>query len=191
MSLLVYYLLANWLPTLLKSAGQTNQSATLIALMLPLGSTVGALGIGYLMDRFGGHVTLALSYALAAAFVLLLAFSIERPSLLVLTVFCAGMGTGGSNTGLNALVAAFYPTASRATGVSWANAMGRIGSLAGSALAGYLLTMGLGLEGVFAAACVPPLIAALAVTAKGWTAPGGHAHAIHLLDARDAPTAHV
>ncbi len=172
MSLLVYYLLTSWLPTLLKSAGQTQQSAVLIALMLPLGSTVGALGIGFLMDRIGPHVTLAGSYTLAALFIVLLGYSTGSFWLLVLTVFGAGIGTGGSNIGLNALSAAFYPTANRATGVSWANAVGRSGSLVGSVLGGYLLNIGWGLGAVFGAACVPALIAAVAISAKGRSAAG-------------------
>lgn len=172
MSLLVYYLLTNWLPTLLKSAGQTQQAAVLISLMLPLGSTVGALGIGFLMDRIGPHVTLTGSYTLAALFIALLGHSTGSFWLLVLTVFGVGIGTGGSNIGLNALSAAFYPTASRATGVSWANAVGRTGSLVGSVLGGYLLNNGWELGAVFGAACVPALIAAIAISAKGRSAAG-------------------
>jgi len=42
--LLVFYLLMRRLPTLLNTAGQTPKSASLIALMLPVGSLVGAIG---------------------------------------------------------------------------------------------------------------------------------------------------
>ncbi|WP_225770019.1 MFS transporter [Inquilinus sp. Marseille-Q2685] len=172
MSLLVYYLLTSWLPTLLKTAGQSHQSAALIALMLPIGSTVGAIGIGYLMDRLGAHLTLAAGYMLAAVFIVLLGLSADNLWLLVLAVFGAGVGTGGSNTGLNALSASVYPTASRATGVSWANAIGRTGSLVGSVVGGYLLNIGWGLDAVFAAAAVPALVAAITITVKGRNAGG-------------------
>ena len=167
MSLLVYYLLTSWLPTLLNSAGQSPQAAALIALMLPIGSTVGAIVIGYLMDRFGAHATLAGSYTLAAAFIVLLGLSTATPWLLVLAVFGAGLGTGGSQIGINALSASYYPTSSRATGVSWANAVGRTGSLVGSMIGGYLLHIGWSLGTVFAVAAIPALIAALAIFAKG------------------------
>ena len=167
MSLLVYYLLTSWLPTLLKTAGQTQQSAALIALMLPIGSTVGAFVIGYLMDRFGPHTVLAGSYSLAAAFIVLLGLSTATPWLLVLAVFGAGLGTGGSQIGINALSASYYPTSSRATGVSWANAVGRSGSLVGSMIGGYLLNVGWSLGTVFAVAAIPALVAALAIFAKG------------------------
>ncbi len=167
MSLLVFYLLTSWLPTLLSSAGQTASSAAMIALMLPIGSTVGAIVIGMLMDRLNPHNVLLCGYALAAAFILLLGLSTATPWLLVLAVFGAGIGTGGSQIGINALSAAYYPTASRATGVSWANAVGRIGSVVGSMVGGYLLGLGWSLATVFAVAAIPALLAGVAIFAKG------------------------
>jgi AAHS family 4-hydroxybenzoate transporter-like MFS transporter len=110
---------------------------------------------------------LSLSYALAAGFILLLGHATATPVLLVAAVFGPGIGTGGSQVGINALAAMFYPTASRATGVSWANAVGRTGSVAGSMVGGTLLSVGWDLAGVFAVAAIPAGLAALAVFTKG------------------------
>jgi MFS transporter, AAHS family, 4-hydroxybenzoate transporter len=167
MSLLVFYLLKSWLPTLLNSAGQSMTSASLIALMLPIGSTIGAIVIGLLMDRYNPHVVLFCSCVLAACFILMLGFSTGSVVLLVIAVFGAGIGTGGSQIGINALSAAYYPTASRATGVSWANAVGRIGSVDGSLVGGQLLLFGWGLRAVYSMAAIPALVAAIAIFAKG------------------------
>jgi AAHS family 4-hydroxybenzoate transporter-like MFS transporter len=167
MSLLVFYLLTSWLPTLLNGAGQSVTSASLIALMLPIGSTVGAIVIGLLMDRYNSHMVLCCSYVWAAAFILMLGLSTGSTPFLVVATFGAGVGTGGSQIGINALSADFYPTASRATGVSWANAVGRSGSVVGSMIGGYLLSFGLGLGAVFSFAAIPALIAAVAIFAKG------------------------
>lgn len=167
MSLLVFYLLTSWLPTLLNSSGQSMMSASLIALMLPIGSTIGAILIGLLMDRYNPHLVLACSYTLAAAFILMLGFSTGSIALLIIAVFGAGIGTGGSQIGINALSAAFYPTASRATGVSWANAVGRTGSVLGSMVGGQLLALGWSLGTVFGLAAIPALIAGLAILAMG------------------------
>lgn len=167
MSLLVFYLLTSWLPTLLNSAGFAPKSASLIALMLPIGSTAGAILIGFLMDRTNPHAVLFGSYALAAGFILLLGLSTATPALLVLAVFGAGVGTSGSQIGINALSAAYYPTASRAMGVSWANAVGRTGSVLGSMVGGTLLGMGWPLSTVFAVASIPALLAGIAIFAKG------------------------
>ena len=43
MSLLVFYLLSSWLPTVISSAGMTLKEASLMAMMLQLGGTAGAL----------------------------------------------------------------------------------------------------------------------------------------------------
>jgi AAHS family 4-hydroxybenzoate transporter-like MFS transporter len=51
--------------------------------------------------------------------------------------------------------------------VSWANAVGRSGSLVGSMIGGYLLNVGWSLGTVFAVAAIPALVAALAIFAKG------------------------
>jgi MFS transporter, AAHS family, 4-hydroxybenzoate transporter len=74
----------------------------------------------------------------------------------------------GAQVGINALAAGYYPTASRATGVSWANAIGRTGSVLGSMIGGVLLSLGWDLAMVFAAAALPAFLAALAMLAKGW-----------------------
>jgi MFS transporter, AAHS family, 4-hydroxybenzoate transporter len=172
-----FYLLASWLPTLLNTAGQSPKSASLIALMLLVGSTVGAIVIGTLMDRINPHTVLFGSYALAACFILLLGLSVGSPVLLVLAVFGAGLGTGGSQIGINALSAAYYPTASRATGVSWANAVGRTESVLGSMTGGYLLGLGWSLATVFAIAAAPAFLAGLAIFAQGAVAGTGRSDA--------------
>ena len=53
-------------------------------------------------------------------------------------------------------------------GVSWANAVGRTGSVLGSMVGGVLLSLGWDLATVFAAAALPAFLAALAMLAKGW-----------------------
>jgi MFS family permease len=52
MGLLVIYLLSGWLPTLIKDAGLPIERAANITAMFQLGGTVGALVVGYLMDRW-------------------------------------------------------------------------------------------------------------------------------------------
>jgi AAHS family 4-hydroxybenzoate transporter-like MFS transporter len=159
MSLLVFYLLSSWLPLLITSAGWSLGRASLMAAMLASGGTVGAIVIGRLMDRFDPRLVLAASYVLAALFIALLGTATGVPSLLVLAIFGAGFGVAGSQVGVNALAAAYYPTASRATGVSWANGVGRIGSVLGSMVGGFLLSLGWDLSTIFSVAAIPALVA--------------------------------
>lgn len=177
MSLLVFYLLSSWLPLLITTAGFSIGHASLMAATLAAGGTVGAIVIGWLMDRREPHLVLAASYGLAGLFVILLGNATAQPALLVFAIFGAGFGVAGAQVGINALAAAYYPTASRATGVSWANAVGRIGSVLGSMVGGFLLSLGWELKVIFAVAAVPAFIAGIALLAKAWLAAGAERRA--------------
>ena len=129
---------------------------------------MGAIVIGRLMDRFDPRLVLAVSYVLAGVFVVLLGSATGSPRLLVFAIFGAGFGAAGAQVGVNALAATYYPTASRATGVSWANAFGRIGSVLGSTVGGFLLSFGWDLATVFSVAAIPAFVAGAAMLAKAW-----------------------
>ena len=171
MSLLVFYLLSSWLALLITSAGFTLAHASLMAATLAAGGTVGAIVIGRLMDRFDPHVVLAVAYVAVGGFVVLLGSATAAPGLLVFAIFGAGFGAAGAQVGVNALAAAYYPTASRATGVSWANGIGRAGSVLGSIVGGVLLTMGWGIPTIFLVAAVPAFLAGGAILAKRFVGP--------------------
>ncbi|MFP3568165.1 MFS transporter [Paraburkholderia sp. SIMBA_030] len=157
---------ASWLPTVVNNTGVPLGMTALITAVLPLGSTVGAVLIGRLMDRHSPCLVLTSSYLIAAMFILLIGVASSLP-MLVFAVFGAGLGTGGSQTGLNALAAAYYPTSSRVSGVSWALGIGRVGSIMGSMVGGMLLAMHLGLPGMFVLIAIPTIVAALSMFGMG------------------------
>jgi hypothetical protein len=64
--LLIIYALTNWMPILLKDAGLSLKSATLISALFPLGG-VGAVPCGALMDRFNANLVIAACHALGVA----------------------------------------------------------------------------------------------------------------------------
>jgi len=65
----------------------------------------------------------------------------------------------------NALAADFYPTPIRSTGVGWALGVGRVGSILGPILGGFLLSYAGDARRVFWAASAPALIATAAAYA--------------------------
>jgi AAHS family 4-hydroxybenzoate transporter-like MFS transporter len=168
MSLLVVYLLSNWMPTLIqRSTGASLSHAALIAAMLQVGGTIGAIVVGRLMDRLNPHHVLGAVYACGAAFILAISMSTATPWLMGLAVFGAGFCVSGGQVGANALSAAFYPTPYRATGVSWANGIGRAGSIVGSLLGGWMLALGWGVTTVYALVAIPALVSAAALLILG------------------------
>ncbi|POF43293.1 aromatic acid/H+ symport family MFS transporter [Pseudomonas laurylsulfativorans] len=167
MGLLVIYLTMGWMPTLLREGGLSIERAATITGLFQIGGTVGAIVVGWIMDRRNPNGVIATSYALGGVFILLLgAFSLES-SLLALGVIAAGFCMSGAQTGLNAFAPGYYPTDFRATGVSWMLGIGRFGGIFGSLIGGAVLSLGLGLPFLFALLSVPAFIAALAILANG------------------------
>jgi AAHS family 4-hydroxybenzoate transporter-like MFS transporter len=165
MSLLVVYLLSSWLPTLITDAGSSVRHASLVTAMFQVGGTAGAIAVGRLMDGWSPHYVLGATFASATVFVAGLGHTQRSPWLLAFLVFGAGFCVSGSQVGANALAADFYPTENRATGVGWALAIGRVGSIVGSILGGVMLAQHWTASNLYAAVSVPPLIAGAAILA--------------------------
>lgn len=167
MSLLVIYMLTSWLPVLLRTSGASLKTAALVTMMFQIGGTTGAIILGWLMDRFTPHYVLALSYTLAGAFIAVMGHLTTLPWLAGAAVFAAGFCVSGSQVGGYALSAAYYPTDCRATGVSWANAVGRLGSMLGATGGGALIAMGVSMPALFVLVAIPSVIAGIAIFGFG------------------------
>ncbi|MFM0295080.1 MULTISPECIES: MFS transporter [Paraburkholderia] len=165
MSLLIVYLMTNWLPTLIHHSGLSLATAARIAIFYQVGGTVGALFIGYLMDRFPPTIVLGVAYAAGSAF--LIATGSAQGPLLAAAVTGVGFCISGSQVGANAFAARYYPTASRVTGVSWALGVGRFGSVCGALIGGILLSANIGFTLLFLLVAVPAAIASIAIFACG------------------------
>jgi AAHS family 4-hydroxybenzoate transporter-like MFS transporter len=163
MSLLIVYLLTNWLPTLFRDAGFPIEKAALVSVMYQVGGTVGAIVLGWIMDRRNPYLVLAVAYLASTVFIALIGF--QYTNLLVLNLAVAGVGfcVSGSQVGANALAAAFYPTSNRVTGVSWALGIGRCGAILGSLMGGALLGAGLGFSAIILLLLIPALLASAAI----------------------------
>ncbi len=163
MGLLVIYLLTGWLPTIMKDAGVSIATAANVTAMFQIGGTVGAVAVGWAMDRTRPAFVIAAAYLGGALCVLALSQLGVLSAAVGTLVFSAGFCMSGAQTGLNAFAPGCYPTMARATGVSWMLGMGRFGSIFGSAVGGALLGMGWGFSAIFAALAVPAFCAAAAI----------------------------
>ncbi|SPC06515.1 MFS transporter [Cupriavidus oxalaticus] len=165
MGLVIFYASINWMPILLKEAGLTQKTATLISALFPLGG-IGAVLCGVLMDKFNANRVIAICYALTAISVYGIGQAVGNVGLLVLVVFLAGVLMNTAQSSMPALAAAFYPTAGRGTGVAWMLGIGRFGGIAGSFLVAELARLHVGFTGIFAIVAVAGLISCIALTIK-------------------------
>ncbi|MFM0336976.1 MFS transporter [Paraburkholderia fungorum] len=168
MGLVIFYASINWMPILLTDAGLNAKSATLISALFPLGG-VGAVVCGALMDRFNANLVIAGCYALAAISLFCIGQTVGNVVLLVPIVLVSGVLMNTAQASMNALAAAFYPTAGRATGVACMLGIARFGGIAGSFLVAELVRRHFTFAGVFTIiafagglACVALLIKHLA-----------------------------
>ncbi|WP_058913831.1 MFS transporter [Entomohabitans teleogrylli] len=190
MSLMIIYLLSSWMPTLLNHRGIDLQHASWITAAFQIGGTLGAMLLGWMMDRLNPYWVLAVSYLLGAVCIVMIGLSESSLWIMALAIFGTGIGISGSQVGLNALSATLYPTQCRATGVSWANAVGRCGAIVGSVSGGMMMAMNLSFGALFTIIALPALICALmlvlltlsmrvrlSVTAPGYAAVPRHSAA--------------
>ncbi len=167
----IVYLMNSWLPILMTDVGFSLAAAATIGLLLQLGGTVGNIGIGWLMDRFGLHRVVITGMGCAALMLVLIAVAPQDVIVIGCLIFVLGMFTNSVATGFPILSAAFYPTAIRATGTSWATGIARFGAIGGAAAGTALVAAGMTYRQVFLALLIPAAVSMIAVALKAVRAP--------------------
>ncbi len=142
LTLMVLYLLLNWLPVLLVSKGYGKPEAAMVVLSFTVGGVLGSLIIGRLARqarRWRVYLATWLGMALSMGGLGLIGHNLP---LGLLAGFCVGIFVNSGQFLLYGLSAEPYPAALRGTGVGFAVGVGRFGSIAGPLFAGWLLTSG-------------------------------------------------
>ncbi|MBU9518638.1 MFS transporter [Burkholderia multivorans] len=185
MCLFMVYALSSWLTKLMAGAGYSLGSALTFVLVLNFGAMIGAIGGGWLADRFNMKHVLVAMYGLAAVSIGLLGVKVPEPVLFVL-VGLAGASTIGTQIVTYAFAGQFYPMAAKSTGIGWASGVGRSGAILAPIVIGFLVSQALPLQQNFLAIAVPGLIAMVAV---GLMRPLEPVHAQRSVEAAQADVA--
>ncbi len=166
-TLLILYLILNWLPTLVVAKGMDRAIAPQASLAFNFASVVGALLFGRLVDRLDARWPLTIAYA--GLIVSLFALSqTSTTGLILLLSGAAGFFLLGANYALYGVAPVYYPTQVRGTGSGASVAVGRVGSIIGPLLAGVLLGSGTSAAGVVAYLIPVAAIAGIAVFALSY-----------------------
>ena len=170
-TLLILYLILNWLPTLVTANGLERAVAPQASIAFNFASVPGALLFGWCVDRFGGRWPLSIAYVGVVASLIALSGAHDLASTLVLSG-AAGFFLLGANYALYGVAATYYPQNVRGTGSGAAVAVGRTGSIIGPLLAGLLLDGGTSASGVVQNMVPVAVVAGMAVFALSfWRRP--------------------
>ncbi|MBM0106281.1 3-(3-hydroxy-phenyl)propionate transporter MhpT [Steroidobacter sp. S1-65] len=146
-TLLILYLILNWLPTLVVANGLDRSVAPQASLAFNFASVAGALVFGKMVDRLDTRWPMVSAYlGLIVSLIALSAASGLEMTLLLSGA--AGFFLLGANYALYGVAATYYPKSVRGTGSGASVAVGRVGSFVGPLLAGMLLGSGMSASGV-------------------------------------------
>ena len=168
--LLMTYALSTWLPKFMEQAGYELKAGLSFLFAMNIGAMIGAIGGGWLADKFNIKAVLVACLLLGSTAFVCLGYKAPVP-VLYLLVTIAGATTIGTQIVLYSYVAIFYPLKIRSTGIGWASGVGRIGAIVGPILGGWLVAMQLPHSTNFMVFAIPAIIATVAVLfiAKGKT----------------------
>lgn len=91
----------------------------------------------------------------------------NAPVALIASTVVAGFCTIGGQIAMNAFTSAYYPAPARSSGLGWALAIGRGGSILGPLIAGFLIAMNVSGPNLFRLSAIPAVITALAIVLVG------------------------
>lgn len=158
-----HYFITLWMPTVLSDDGFSIPQANSAMGMFQAGGAIGSFLIAVLLDRIGIKavaLTFLVTTPVVAALSLHTSLGVLMPHMVL-----AGIGVLGGQIGLNALSGTIYPTYMRAMGAGWALGIGRVGSLFGPILGGYLLSVGIPRPTLLLLDSIPFFFCALALYA--------------------------
>ena len=137
-TLIVLYVLLNWLPTLFANQNFSREEINYVQIGFNVGGVLGTLLLGLLLDKLNIKAVIIMIYVGMLAALYALSEGSSLSALIAATTACGIFIIGGQGA-LYALAGMFYPAAIRGTGVGTAVAVGRAGSFAGPILAGLIL----------------------------------------------------
>jgi AAHS family 4-hydroxybenzoate transporter-like MFS transporter len=167
MNLLILYFILSWLPSLLRQAGMPVTAGITAVLSFSIGGIVGTVLQGPLMKALGVFPAIFSEFVASLALVVLASVIFANFPVMMAVTFVLGITVQGAQAGMNALSAMYYPTVIRSTGVGWALGVGRIGSIVGPMIGGFMLSMNWTPQQIFMTGAVPALCAAAAVFISG------------------------
>jgi len=163
-ALVANFFLNSWLPLLFERAGMPARTAALASTLYHVGATAGGVLVSVLLDRYG-FMAIAALFAAATVAVAAIGWPGLSHGAITVCAALAGLTVLGAQFGNNAAAGLLYPPAVKSQGVGWALAVGRLGSIAGPLVGGWLIARHLPQQQLFLVASLPMLAGVAAALA--------------------------
>ncbi|MBU3848480.1 MAG: MFS transporter [Candidatus Acinetobacter avistercoris] len=161
--LFMVYALSTWLTKLMAMSGYTLGSALSFVIALNVGAVIGAVGGGWLADKFHIKWVLVSMYALGSVFLFMMTLPMPT-EMLYFTIVVVGACTTGAQIVAYAYCGQFYPSAIRSTGIGMAAGVGRLGAILAPLLIGFIVALNLPIAQNFMVISLAGLIGAIALS---------------------------
>jgi AAHS family 4-hydroxybenzoate transporter-like MFS transporter len=163
---LTYITFASWLAVVLETAGLTPTQASFTFSYAGIAGIAVAIFIMRPLDKIGPMANVIT--AIIAIIALVTVGTPGIPAWLIIASAIAAHGfCSATHSSLNGTVGLFYPTRIRSNGVGWASGMGRIASIIGPIIVGYLLSAKLPLNELLYILAAPYAVVVLACIGLG------------------------
>lgn len=138
-----------WTPTLLRALGLPIEHIGLVLATFNFCALVGSSSAGLLLTRFGILAVLPGAVAGSALAYALVGYGAPSFAAVMICQGLFGLFAGCASSGLIAFAATLYPAAFRATGIGYAMATGRCGSVVGPLVVGGLASVSWPAQNIF------------------------------------------
>lgn len=159
--LLLAYLLNSWTPMIAVKAGLNPATAALCGVFLNLGGVVGALLSIPAVRRFGVFKVAAVMVGIGSPAIALIGHLFSSAGMLFGALFITGVLVIGGQQNSPAMAVVLYPQRMRAAGTGWQFGVGRLGSILGPIIGGYLLAANNSAHSLFLLMTAPAVLAAM------------------------------
>jgi AAHS family 4-hydroxybenzoate transporter-like MFS transporter len=160
--LLSMHFLNSWISTVLKLGNLSPQQFSLTNSFFHWSGTIATVATALALGRMGLSWVVVLLVAGLGSLLTIATLGFSSATILTLAVCVAGFGVVGCQGALNASAGLLYPTRCRTTGVGAALGIGRIGSLLGPLIGGWVLNLGVPVQQMFYVPLIPLGLALLA-----------------------------
>ncbi|MFU9047788.1 MFS transporter [Acinetobacter tibetensis] len=161
--LFMVYALSTWLTKLMAMSGYSLGSALTFVIALNVGAILGAVGGGWLADRFHIKWVLVIMYAVGSVFLYLMTLPMSVTMLYFIIAVVGACSTGAQIVAYS-YCGQFYPSVIRSTGIGMASGVGRLGAIGAPLLIGLIVSLNLPIQQNFFVIALAGLIGAVALS---------------------------